>query len=178
MSRLSVFILLLAGACASAGGANVGVPSAVQRTKWNGFDRLDFTLSERPCLLVVPAKPATGKPWILRTEFFGHEPQTDLALLALGWHVAYMDVKNMYGGPKSIALLGHFYAHLVVNFGLARRVVLEGFSRGGLYAFNFAAAHPTRMAALYLTRPCSTSGAGPGATAPPRNGPNASKPMG
>ena len=29
-------------------------------------------------------------------------------------------------------------------------MVLEGLSRGGLYAFNFAASHPTRVAALYL----------------------------
>jgi pimeloyl-ACP methyl ester carboxylesterase len=50
-------------------------------------------------------------------------------------------------------LFGQFYAHLVAQAGLAQRVVLEGFSRGGLYAFNFAASHPTRVAALYLDAP-------------------------
>jgi pimeloyl-ACP methyl ester carboxylesterase len=30
---------------------------------------------------------------------------------------------------------------------------MEGFSRGGLPAFNFAATHPTRVAALYLDAP-------------------------
>jgi pimeloyl-ACP methyl ester carboxylesterase len=49
--------------------------------------------------------------------------------------------------------MGNFYAHVVVRFGLAQRVVLEGFSRGGLYAINFALAHPTRVAALYLDAP-------------------------
>lgn len=133
--------------------ANVGTPSEAQPSKWNGFDRLDFTVAERPCLVIVPAKRAAGNPWIWRTEFFGHEPQADLALLERGWHVAYMDAKNMYGAPKAMALFGQFYAHVVVRFGLSQRVVLEGFSRGGLYAFNFAAAHPTRVAALYLDAP-------------------------
>jgi len=123
------------------------------RTEWNGFARIDFTVAGRPCLLVLPAQPAPGRPWIWRTEFFGHEPQADLALLARGWHVAYMDAKNLYGAPKAMAWFGQFYAHLVVQFGLAPRVVLEGFSRGGLYAINFALAHPKRVAALYLDAP-------------------------
>lgn len=127
--------------------------SATKTTKWNGYDRLDFSVAERACLLVRPATPAVGRPWIWRTEFFGHEPQADLALLALGWHVAYMDAKNMYGSPGAISLFDQFYAHVVATHGLASRMVLEGFSRGGLYAVNFAAAYPQRVAALYLDAP-------------------------
>lgn len=125
----------------------------VQVSQWKGYQRLDFEVAGRPCLLVIPATPAPGRPWIWRTEFFEHEPQADLALLARGWHVAYMNAKNMYGAPKAIALFGRFYAHVVPHYGLSRRAVLEGFSRGGLYAFNFAAAHPQRVAALYLDAP-------------------------
>ncbi len=125
-------------------------PGAAQVSDWNGYQRLDFIVEGRPCILVLPKTVATGKPWIWRTEFFGHEPQVDLALLARGWHLAYMDAKDMYGGPKAMALFGRFYAHIVAHAGLARRAVLEGFSRGGLYAFNFAASHPGRVAALYL----------------------------
>ena len=137
----------------SGSAANVGVAPALQSSQWNGFTRVDFVLAGRPCLLVFPHQAAEGKPWIWRTEFFGHEPQTDLALLARGWHVAYMDARDLYGSPKAMALFGEFYPHVVVRFGLAQRVVLEGFSRGGLYAFNFAVAHPTRVAALYLDAP-------------------------
>jgi pimeloyl-ACP methyl ester carboxylesterase len=148
-------LLLLSITVGSAIGfaASVGAVSALQRSRWNGFERLDFVFAARPCILVLPASDAPGKPWIWRTEFFGHEPQVDLALLSRGWHVAYIDAKNMYGGPKSMALFGQFFAHLVVNQRLAKRVVLEGFSRGGLYAFNFAATHPARVAALYLDAP-------------------------
>jgi pimeloyl-ACP methyl ester carboxylesterase len=125
----------------------------VKHSVWNGFQRLDFMVEGRPCLLVEPAESAPGRPWIWRTEFFDTEPQADLALLARGWHVAYMDAKNMYGAPPAMKLFGSFYVHLVTNYALAPRVVLEGFSRGGLYAFNFAVAHPNRVAALYLDAP-------------------------
>ena len=125
----------------------------IRRSDWNGFTRLDFAVEGRPCLLVLPAQPADGRPWIWRTEFFGHEPQADLALLARGWHVAYVDAKNLYGAPKAMAWFGRFYAHVVAHHGLAPRAVLEGFSRGGLYAMNFAIAHPSRVAALYLDAP-------------------------
>ena len=122
-------------------------------TKWNGFDKLDFTVAGHAALLVKPATAAPGKPWIWRTEFFGHEPQGDIALLAAGWHVAFFKVSDMYGDPKSVALMEAFHAHAVREFGLSPRAVLEGFSRGGLYAVNFAAAFPAKTAALYLDAP-------------------------
>lgn len=150
--RLMTFLFGLA--YTPLGAAEQALPATpMQRSQWNGYERLDFTVAGRPCLLVFPKNAATGKPWIWRTEFFDHEPQADVALLGRGWHVAYMNAQDMYGGPKAMALFGQFYAHLVARYGLATRVVLEGLSRGGLYAFNFAVAHPTRVAALYLDAP-------------------------
>lgn len=124
-----------------------------RRSVWNGYERIDFTLAGRACVLVLPKTAAERKPWIWRTEFFDHQPQADLALLARGWHVAYMDVRGLYGARRAMELFGQFYSHLVVHAGLAQRVVLEGFSRGGLSAVNFAASHPNRVAALYLDAP-------------------------
>jgi pimeloyl-ACP methyl ester carboxylesterase len=149
------FILVLVAFAASnaVSGANVGAPPDIQVSRWKDFNRLDFTVLGRPAILVAPTTPAPERPWIWRTEFFEHEPQVDLALLSRGWFVAYIDAKNMYGSPKAMALFGQFYAHLVVNYALSKRVVLEGFSRGGLYAMNFAINHPTRVAGIYLDAP-------------------------
>ena len=146
---------LVAAAQNSAAGAALSPLAGPEprRSVWNGYDRIDFTLAGRAGILVLPKTPAPGRPWIWRTEFFDHQPQVDLALLARGWHLAYMDAKDMYGSRKAISLFGEFYAHLVTQAQLAPRVVLEGFSRGGLYAFNFAATHPSRVAALYLDAP-------------------------
>jgi pimeloyl-ACP methyl ester carboxylesterase len=126
---------------------------AVKTSQWQGFEKLDFQVAGRAGLLVKPEKAAEGNPWIWRTEFFGHEPQGDLALLAAGWHVAYFKVSNMYGSPESIDLMEQFYEAVTGKYGLNHKVVLEGFSRGGLYAVNFAAAHPDETAALYLDAP-------------------------
>ncbi len=120
---------------------------------WNGYEKLDFEVAGKPALLVKPKEAAPGRPWIWRTEFFGHEPQGDIALLGKGWHVAFFKVSDMYGAPISIDLMAQYHAHVTKEYGLAKRAVLEGFSRGGLYAVNFAAAHPDKTAALYLDAP-------------------------
>jgi pimeloyl-ACP methyl ester carboxylesterase len=138
---LSLFIVNALGAADS------------KTTSWNGYDQLEFTFEGRPALLVQPKQSAEGNPWIWRTEFFGHEPQGDLALLAAGWHVAYLKVSDMYGAPASIDAMARFHDHLVKEYGLAQRAVLEGFSRGGLYAVNYAAAHLDHTAGLYLDAP-------------------------
>lgn len=155
-----VVALLVCSAMAAIAAAQQGAPSATEqpdpparRSEWRGYERIDFYWAKRPCILIIPKEAAPGKPWIWRTEFFDHQPQVDLAMLAKGWHVAYMNASNLYGAPKAISLYNEFYAHLVIHAQLARRVVLEGFSRGGLYALNFAATHPTRVAALYLDAP-------------------------
>ena len=138
---------------------------AVSRSQWDGLQRLDFYVDDRPCLLIVPATPAIGKPWIWRTEFFGTEPQGDLALAARGYHVAYIDMQNMYGAPPSMVLMDHFNEHLTKNYGLSRKCVLEGFSRGGLFAFNWAARVPNQVASIYADAPVCDLKAGRAARA-------------
>jgi pimeloyl-ACP methyl ester carboxylesterase/lysophospholipase L1-like esterase len=125
----------------------------VSQSSWFGFNQLQFVVDGRNCLLVIPKDRAVGRPWIWRTEFFGHEPQADLALLSNGWHVAYMDVQNLYGAPAGLDHMDRFYEDLTNRFQLSPRAVLEGFSRGGLFAFNWAARHPDRVAGLYVDAP-------------------------
>ena len=127
--------------------------AAAGTNSWHGFRELKFSVDDRACLLVQPSVPAAGKPWIWRTEFFGIEPQADLVLLSNGWHVAYMNVQNLYGAPVALDHLDRFYEYLTNKFQLAPKVVLEGFSRGGLFALNWAARHPDRLACLYLDAP-------------------------
>jgi hypothetical protein len=125
----------------------------ITESEWRGWKRLDFVVQGRPALLVCPKAPAPGKPWIWRTEFFGQFAQVDEALLQRGWHVGYMNASDLYGSPPAMALFDAYYRRVTADYGLAARAVLEGFSRGGLYAFNFAADYPGRVAALYLDAP-------------------------
>jgi pimeloyl-ACP methyl ester carboxylesterase len=126
---------------------------SLTHSNWMGFNRNDFKLAGRNCLLVEPAVPASGNPWIWRTEFFGHEPQADSTLAAKGFYVVYMDLQDMYGAPVALNLMDQFYKYLTTTKGLNKKVVLEGFSRGGLFAFNWAARHPGWVNCMYVDAP-------------------------
>ena len=125
----------------------------LQGAEWQGYEKRDFVVDGRNAFLILPKSPAPNKPWIWRTEFFGHEPQADLALLAKGFHVAYVDVQNLYGSPVAMGHMDAMYAYVTKEFGLSPRTVLEGFSRGGLFALNWAARNPDKVACVYNDAP-------------------------
>lgn len=154
MKRLAATVVMLsmAAMCGKSVLAGDASPFPGAKSQWNGFDRYDFKVDGRDCFVVVPKKAAPGNPWIWRTEFFGHEPQGDLALLAKGFHAVYIDVQNMYGSPAAMKHMDAFYDDLTSR-GLSKKAVLEGFSRGGLFAFNWAALHPDRVACIYVDAP-------------------------
>jgi len=120
---------------------------------YHGYQRTDFKLDRYDAVLVAPKTPAKGRPWIWRTEFFDHRPELDLALLENGFHLAYLDVQNEYGSPGAIYQYDRFYRHLITDQKLSPKVVLEGFSRGGLSAYNWAAANPDKVMAIYADAP-------------------------
>jgi len=142
--------------CRNAWAAEAAVAAAPfpgTKSVWNGYDRYDFQFDGRKCLVVLPKTAAAGRPWIWRARFFGHEPQTDLALLAQGFHLVYMDVVELFGNPQAVAHWDAFYKHLTSEHGLAKKVALEGMSRGGLYIYNWAAANPEKVACIYADAP-------------------------
>ena len=130
----------------------VCVPERAQST-WHGFERNDLAVDGRKCIVVAPETPAEGKPWIWRARFFGHEPQTDITLLEKGFHLAYMDVSNMFGSPTAVAHWDAFYEYLTDDRGLSKKVALEGMSRGGLIIYNWAAKNPDKVACIYADAP-------------------------
>lgn len=125
----------------------------MQESEWNGCRRLDFTVDGRSSLLIVPEHPLPGDPWVWRTEFFGAFDTVDRALLEKGWHIAYHKVSDMYGCQKAVEYLRAFQDHVEQHFHLSLHPVLFGFSRGGLYAVNYAVAYPGRVGGLYLDAP-------------------------
>ena len=125
----------------------------VRKSLWHDYDRCDFTYDSRNCIVVVPRKPARHRPWIWRARFFGHEPQTDLALLEKGFHIAYMDVAGLFGSPTAVEHWDAFYDYLTEHHGFRRRVALEGMSRGGLIVYNWACANPEKVTCIYADNP-------------------------
>jgi alpha-beta hydrolase superfamily lysophospholipase len=122
------------------------------KTSFYKYALYDFTYNNRACKIVEPEKPAAGYPWIWRARFWGHEPQTDTVLLSKGYHLVYCDVVELFGNKEAVAIWNKFYK-LMQKGGLAKKVVLEGMSRGGLYLYNWAAENPKKVACVYADAP-------------------------
>ncbi|MBQ8249228.1 MAG: alpha/beta hydrolase [Clostridia bacterium] len=112
-----------------------------------------FTLNGRQSLVVIPDEPLEGNPTVWRTEFFEAFDTVDKTLLEKGWHIIYHNVSDMYGAPSSLAMMHEFQDFVTVALGLSGKPVLFGFSRGGLYAVNYAAEYPDCVGGIYLDAP-------------------------
>lgn len=117
-----------------------------------GYECADFVFSNHACKVVKPKKAAEGLPWIWRARFWGHEPQTDIALLERGFHVVYCDVAELFGNKEAVTTWNKFYSYMH-KAGLSKKVVLEGMSRGGMYVYNWALANPGKVACVYADAP-------------------------
>lgn len=128
-------------ACALSVLASVTLAAEPRTERWQ--------VDGRPALLRVPTQPAPGIPWLWVGEFQGHLGSFENALVARGWHIAYVNCPNQFGSAKAMRTWEAFYAELIKR-GLARKPALCGISRGGLYALAWARLHPDRLSALYL----------------------------
>ena len=126
---------------------------AKKTSKWHGFSIDKFKNNGVKCMVVSPDKPAEGKPWVWRARFWGHQPQTDIALLKRGYHIAYCDVGNLLGAPEAVKRWDDFYKYATEKLGLSKKPALEGMSRGGLIIFNWAAANPDKVSCIYGDAP-------------------------
>jgi lysophospholipase L1-like esterase/pimeloyl-ACP methyl ester carboxylesterase len=128
--------------------------NTLERTSdWNGYTKIDFYLDGREAIVIRPKRSAAGNPWVWRAEFLYDFNQADVELLRQGWHIAYYRLSHMYGCPYAIESMHRFKQHVEAIYSLAPRPALFGFSRGGLYAANYAAAYPQDVSSLYLDAP-------------------------
>lgn len=132
---------------------NVSIITSAKRSLWKGGNRYDFKYEGRDAIVVVPKKAASGNPWIWRPAFFDAFASVDEALLNKGFHIAYYDLTHLYGSPRSIQLGNSFYKMMCQEWQLSTKVTLEGFSRGGYFVFNWAAANPDQVACIYVDAP-------------------------
>ncbi len=129
-----------------------GLPGA-PRAGLGEYETESFQVAGRDCRLTKPKQSATGKPWIWRCRFYGAFPAVDEALLASGWHVAWIDVANLFGAPEAMEAFDEFYSEMTEKRGLMSSPVMEGFSRGGLPAMNWAIRNPQDVLGVYLDAP-------------------------
>lgn len=114
---------------------------------------LRFQFEGREAFLKKPEKALPGNPWVWRAYFPDWHTEIDSALLAKGYHVAYVNTSDMYGSPEAMAVWDRFYGYMTGHYRLASRVALEGVSRGGLYVHTWAKRNPTKVACIYAEAP-------------------------
>jgi hypothetical protein len=117
-------------------------------SKYYGFDRYDFQLNGKSCIIVLPKKPATGNPWIWRPIFFDHKAYMDSILCSRGYYMGYIDMPDLYGCPTAVATMTSFYVYLTTTYGFSKKPILHGVSRGGLYIYNWARSNLTKVSCL------------------------------
>jgi pimeloyl-ACP methyl ester carboxylesterase len=128
-------------------------PFPGSKSTWEGFDRYDFEVDGHPAIVVVPKQSLPGKPWIWRGEFFGAFANADAALVAKGFHLAYLRVPDLFGSPTAVMDWNVFYDELTGEYHLAKKPALICLSRGGLYCYNWAIANPNKVSAIYADAP-------------------------
>ncbi|MDR1484700.1 MAG: alpha/beta hydrolase, partial [Planctomycetaceae bacterium] len=124
-----------------------------KKGNWNGFESYEFEVGKRPCRVVAPKNTAEGTPWIWRAVFWGHEPQTEIALLNKGYHIAFVSCSDLLGSPQHLKERDEFYNFLTEKYGFSKKPVLLGMSRGGLCSLRWAIANPTKVSCLYIDAP-------------------------
>jgi lysophospholipase L1-like esterase len=122
-------------------------PSDGKASTFFGYELIDFKLNGTDCKIAKPRVPAKGAPWIWRARFWEHEPQFDVAMLELGWHIVYCNVEDLFGSPEAVERWNTCYKK-TQQMGLNPKPVLEGMSRGGLISHNWAVANPDKVAGI------------------------------
>ncbi len=113
-----------------------------------------FTVCGYNATVHIPAAP-NGR-WIWKTEFFYAFDEVERALYDRGFIRVYFEISDKYGSPDAVSLMHAFYEEMMTRYGgagLSDKAILAGFSRGGLYAFNFALSYPALVEKLWLDAP-------------------------
>jgi len=128
------------------------LPPEAKSFNFYGYQGYDFTFENRNAKIVIPKRTTRNHLWVWRARFWGHEPQTDIALLERGFHLVYCDISESFGNKEGLFIWNDYYK-LLRKAKLSKKAVMEGMSRGGVYVYRWAAQYPKRVAAVYADAP-------------------------
>jgi alpha-beta hydrolase superfamily lysophospholipase len=112
-----------------------------------------FLVEKRPAFILWPAEDKRQKPqpWVCYSPTLPglpdqHEKWMHEKFLAAGIAVAGIDVGEGHGSPEARALFSKLYEELTERRGFAKRMVLLGRSRGGLWNAAWAVENTDKVA--------------------------------
>ena len=121
---------------------------------WRGFKRHTFKVDGCTAWVVEPKQAAPGRPWTWCMEFpDAFTERTGVPqLLEKGFFSLHIQVGNTFGCPAAVKHFDAFYQAITAK-GLAAKGTLIGISRGGLYAYNWAAQNTDKVVCVYGDAP-------------------------
>ena len=111
----------------------------------------EFEFNGYKATVIIPKNP-NGK-WIWKTEFLYSFDKAEVALCEKGYTRVYYQISDKYGSYNAVRLMHMFHLFIVKKYNLEEKANLFGFSRGGLYAFNYALFYPEYVNKVYLDAP-------------------------
>lgn len=120
---------------------------------WRGFSGRTDLIAGHPCHVVMPPVIAAGHPWVWKPEFLDHFPAVDEALLHRGACVVHLELPDHYGCPTAVTAMNEVYRELVSRLNFSPLLGIHALSRAGLWAYNWAAENPARVACIYADNP-------------------------
>lgn len=111
----------------------------------------NFEFNGYEATVIIPDNP--NGEWIWKTEFLYAFDKSEVTLCEMGYTRVYYQISDMYGSFKAVRLMRKFHDFVVEKYNLNEKAHLFGFSRGGLYAFNYALFYPDKVKSMYLDAP-------------------------
>lgn len=119
---------------------------------WTDIKQIQFSRGDRTGMLLAPRTAAKGRPWLWSAAPPTHDG-IHKALLDRGFHVAWIDVNDLYGNAEALSHWDVFYEWAVNEQQLSGKPALLGTEEDALALFSWAARHPDAAGCLYAQDP-------------------------
>ena len=120
---------------------------------WDGFEIKFDELDGREMVIVFPRSETENGKWVLKTEYFGAFPETEIELLKLGYHIAHIKNVTRWHVPEDTDARAKLVEYMHSEYGLDQKCVIAGMSCGGMQGIYFAAKYPQYVSCMYLDAP-------------------------
>lgn len=120
---------------------------------WNGFSSEEFEFEGFKSVVVFPEKHIKKPTLIIKTEYWGAFPETEIELLKQGYYLAFITNANRWGTDDDLNRKARFVKYVINKYNLNEKCVPLGMSCGGLIAVKFAAKFPDLVACIYIDAP-------------------------
>ena len=117
------------------------------------FETNRITIAGREAVVVFPKEGTSNGKWVLKTEYFGAFPDTEIKLLEKGYHIAHIQNLTRWYVREDNEARAELAKYMHKTLGLSQKCVIVGMSCGGMQGIYFGAVYPQYVSCMYLDAP-------------------------